>query len=213
MTTGPRPAGLPEIPPGPAMLVALSAPSGAGKDAVRERLMAWGIPAHFAVTATTRPRRPDEVEGHDYRFLSEEAFQRLLAQDGFIEHAEVYGRHYGVPRSEIVEPLAAGQDVIIRVDIQGAATLRRLIPDAVLIFIAPPTVEEAQRRLEARQTDSPEATRLRVATAPSEMEAASDFDYVVINETGKLDETTVRVVEIIAAEKAQRVAQQRMGSG
>jgi guanylate kinase len=189
------------------MLVAMSAPSGAGKDAVRELLMAWGIPAHFAVTATTRPRRPDEVEGHDYRFLSEEQFQELLAQDGFIEHAEVYGRHYGVPRSEIVDPLAAGQDVIIRVDIQGAATLRRLIPDAVLVFIAPPSVEEAQRRLEARQTDSAEATRIRVATAASEMEAAKDFDYVVVNETGKLDETACQVVEIIAKEKALRSKQ------
>ena len=166
--------------------------------------MAWGIPAHFAVTATTRPKRPDEVEGHDYLFFSEDEFQRLLDKDGFIEHAEVYGRHYGVPRSQIVDPLAAGQDVVIRVDVQGAETLRRLIPDALLIFIAPPTVEEAQRRLEARQTDSAEATRIRVATAASEMEAARDFDYVVVNETGKLEETVRRVIEIIAAEKTRR---------
>jgi guanylate kinase len=186
------------------MLVLMSAPSGAGKDAVRERLIAWGIPAHFAVTATTRPKRPDEVEGYDYLFLSEEDFQRLVDKDGLIEHAEVYGRHYGVPRTEIVDPLAAGRDVIIRVDVQGAETLRRLIPEALLIFIAPPSVQEAQRRLEARQTDSAEATRIRVATAATEMAAAPDFDYVVVNETGKLEETVRRVVEIIAAEKARR---------
>jgi guanylate kinase len=186
------------------MLVAMSAPSGAGKDAVRELLIDWGVPAHFVVTATTRPRRPDEVAGRDYHFLTEDEFQRLLSEDGFIEHAEVYGRHYGVPKAEITKPMAAGHDVIVKVDVQGAATLKRLFPDAVLIFISPGEVEEAQRRLEARHTDSPEATRIRVATAPSEMEASRNFDYVVVNETGKLEETVRRVVEILAAEKAKR---------
>jgi guanylate kinase len=194
------------MPPGPPLLVLMSAPSGAGKDAVRELLRAWGLRAHFAVTATTRPRRPDEVDGFDYHFLDEDAFAAVLSEDGFIEHATVYGRSYGVPREEIEKPLANGEDVIARVDVQGAASLRRLFPDALLIFIAPPTIEEAQRRLQARQTDSDEATRLRVATAPSEMEAARSFDYVVVNETGKLEAAARRVVQIIAAEKRRRAA-------
>lgn len=113
--------------------------------------------------------------------------------------------HYGVPKTEVTEPLARGENVIVKVNVQGAATLKRLFPDAVLIFISPGEIEVAQARLQARQTDSPEATQLRVATAPSEMRAADDFDYVVINETGQLEATARRVVEIIAVEKAKRL--------
>ena len=204
-TAQPRPDGLPEIPQvGPPLLVVLSAPSGAGKDAVRDLLMAWGLPFHFAVTATTRPRRPDEVDGVDYHFLTEAAFDRLEREGGLIEHAVVYGQKKGVPKSEALDPLAAGRDVLVRVDVQGAATLRQLAPEALLIFIAPPTLDEAQRRLEERGTESEEQARLRVDTAPQEMESAARFDYVVINETGKLEATARRIVEIIAQEKGRR---------
>lgn len=199
-----RPPDLPEVPAGPPLLVVLSGPSGSGKDAVRDLLMAWRLPFHFAVTATTRPKRPGEVDGVDYRFISEAEFDRLEAAGGLIEHAIVYGQRKGVPRSEVVEPLAAGRDVIARVDVQGAATLRQLIPAALLIFIAPPSVEEEARRLQERNTESAEETRLRVKTAAREMEASKRFDHVVVNETGKLEETARRIVEIIAAEKRRR---------
>jgi guanylate kinase len=189
---------------GPAVLFILSAPSGAGKDAIRDLLMAWDLPMHFAVTATTRPMREGEVDGVDYRFISDAEFDRLEATNGLIEHAIVYGQRKGVPRSEIIDPLEAGQDVVARVDIQGAETLRRLVPDAVLIFIAPPSLEEAQRRLTARDTDSVEERTLRSEMAPREMEAAKGFHHVVVNETGRLEETTRRIVGIIAAEKARR---------
>jgi guanylate kinase len=200
------PPDLPEIRDGPPMLVVLSGPSGSGKDAVRDLLMAWQLPVHFAVTATTRPKRPGEVDGVDYHFVSDHEFDRLEAEHGLIERAIVYGQRKGVPSAEVVEPLKAGRDVIARVDVQGAETLRHLVPDVLLIFIAPPSIEEEARRLQERNTESEEEARLRVETAAREMEAAKRFDYIVVNETGKLEETARRIVEIIASEKRRRAA-------
>ena len=199
-----RPADLPAIPAGPPLLVVLSAPSGAGKDAVRDLLIAWDLPVQFVVTATTRPPRPGEQDGRDYHFLTDAEFDRLESEGGLIEKAVVYGQRKGVPTSEIVEPLAAGQDVIARVDIQGAATLRALVPDALLIFIAPPSLAEARRRLRQRHTETAAELQARAAAAPAEMEEASRFDYVVVNETGKAEQTARRIVEIIVQEKRKR---------
>jgi guanylate kinase len=203
--SGVPPADLPRIPPGPPLVIVLSGPSGIGKDSVRELLMRWRLPVHFAVTATNRAPRPGEVDGIDYHFLSDAGFDRLEASGELIESAIVYGQKKGVPRSEIEEPLSKGRDVIARLDVQGAATLRNLFGDtALLIFIAPPSQDEAQRRLEERDTE-PEAERqARLAAAEAEMEAAKDFDYVVVNATGELEKTARRVVEIIAEEKARR---------
>jgi guanylate kinase len=198
------PPDLPSIPSGPPLLVVFSAPSAAGKDAVRDLLISWRLPVHFAVTATTRPPRPGEIEGVDYRFVSDAEFDRLEAADDLIERAVVYGQRKGVPRAEVMDRLAAGQDVLVRVDVQGAATLRRLVPDALLIFIAPPSLEELQRRLSGRATDSDEEQRLRVAAAASEMEEAAHFDHVVVNETDALEATARRIVQLIADEKARR---------
>src|SRR5690606_3986572 len=129
--TSSRPVDLPEIPAGGRpLLTVLSAPSAAGKDAVRDILIGWDLPVYFCVTATTRPPRPGEVNGADYHFLSEEAFDRLEAENGFIEHATVYGRRYGVPRDEVASRLERREDVVARVDVQGAATLKALYPEA-----------------------------------------------------------------------------------
>jgi guanylate kinase len=204
----PRPADLQAIPDGPPMLIVLSAPSGAGKDSVRDLLMEWGLPAHFAVTANTRERRADEVDGLHYRFMTEAEFERLEREGGFIESAHVYGQRKGVPRDEIAQPLAEGRDVVARVDVQGADTLKRLFPDALLIFIAPPSLQEAQRRLGARETESDDQLRIRRETAPDEMAAASRFDYVVVNSTGALEPAVREIWEIIAREKAARAAAQ-----
>jgi guanylate kinase len=182
----------------------MSAPSGAGKDSIRDLLIAWKLPFHFAVTATTREKRADEIEGVDYHFLTDEEFRRLESEGGLLEKADVYGQRKGVPRVEVLEPLQAGRDVFARVDIQGADTLKRLIPHALMIFIAPPSLEETVRRLDARDTESGEDLQRRIDAARSEMEAAARFDYVVVNETGKLEEAARRVVEIIAAEKGKR---------
>ena len=198
------PDDLPSIPEGPPLLIVLSAPSGAGKDAVRDLLWEWHLPAHFVVTATNRAMRPGEVDGRDYLFLDDAEFDRLERDGELIEHAVVYGQKKGVPRSQVLDPLAQGKDVLARVDVQGAATLRRLVPDALLIFIAPPSLDEGHRRLAARDTDTSEEQRLRFETAASEMEASKGFDYVVVNETGQLEQTVRRIFEIIAAEKAKR---------
>ena len=204
MTEAPLPTDLPSIPEGPPLLVVLSGPSGAGKDAVRDLLMAWQLPCHFVVTATTRPQRPGEVNGKDYWFVSDEEFGRMEAAGELIEHAIVYGQRKGVPRREVLGPLQRGQDVIARVDVQGAMTLRGIIRDALLIFIASPSLEEEQRRLESRATETEEERRLRLATAAQETEAAASFDHVIVNETGKLEATARRVVEVIVEGKLRR---------
>jgi len=183
-----------------ARLFILSGPSGVGKDSVRDLLMEWDVPVHFVVTATDRPPRPGEVEGVHYRFMTADEFDHLVREDGFIEHATVYGQRKGVPRSEIEAPLAAGTSVLARVDVQGVATLKRLHPEAIVIFLAPPSLEEALRRLDARETDSPADLRLRRDTALSEMEAARTADHVVVNRTGELEATAREVREIMEAE-------------
>jgi guanylate kinase len=206
MNDSTMPDDLPHIPDGKPLLVVMSAPSGAGKDAVRELMRDWGFPAHFVVTATTRPRTSNEVHGRDYFFVDEREFDRLERNNELIESANVYGRRYGVPRDEVLLPLQAGKNVVARVDVQGAETLKRLVPDALLIFIAPPSLQEAQDRLLRRDRDSSADVQVRVDTAASEMEAAKDFDYVVVNETGQLEAAVRRVFEIIASEKAKRAA-------
>ena len=200
------PADLPAIPAGPPLAIVLSAPSGAGKDAVRDLLGGWQLPIYFVVTATTRPPRQGEVNGRDYHFLTDAEFDCLESEDALIERAIVYEQRKGVPRSEITGPLAAGRDILVRVDVQGAATLRRVVPDALLIFIAPPSLAEGDRRLVQRSTESEAELRARRAEAIAEMAAAKDFDYVVVNETGALEATARRIVEIIVAEKERRAA-------
>jgi guanylate kinase len=196
-----------ELPEGPALLTVLSGFSGSGKDAVRDLLMAWKLPVHFVVTATNREMRPGEVEGIDYLFVSDEEFDRMEREGELIEHAIVYGQKKGVPKQQVLEPLAAGRDVLARVDVQGAATLKLLIPDAFLIFIAPPSLEEAARRLTDRDTDSEEQRQIREQMAKDELAASEDFDEVVINETGKVEDTAKQVADLIAAEKRRRAGQ------
>ncbi|HEX5368281.1 MAG TPA: guanylate kinase [Dehalococcoidia bacterium] len=186
------------------LLVVISGPSGAGKDSVADRLLESLPGLHRVVTMTTRPPRPGEVDGRDYHFVSEDEFRALLDADGFVEHATVYDRHYGVPRREIDESLASGRDTLARVDVQGAATLRRLYPDALLIFIEPPSLDESNRRVEERDGDTEASRAVRRETATQEMEAAKAFDHRVVNQTGRLEETALRVTEIIAAEKRKR---------
>jgi len=201
-----RPADLPELPAEPPLLVVLSGPSGAGKDSVRDLLLDWEPSMHRVVTATTRLPRPGEIEGRDYHFITEQVFDDLLNTDGFLEHAFVYDHRNGVPRIEIEDPLAFGRDAIARVDVQGAETLKRLVPQALLIFIAPPSVEETARRMQMRGQDTDEQQARRREVANQEMAAAPRFDHVVINETGRLPQTARRVWEIIAAEKRARAA-------
>jgi guanylate kinase len=199
-----RPEDLPELPAEPPLLVILSGPSGAGKDSVRDLLLEWEPRMHRVVTATTRKPRPGEVEGRDYHFVDEETFDQILATDGFIEHAFVYDHRNGIPRIEIEDPLAFGRDAIARVDVQGAATLKRLRPQALLIFVSPGSVEETARRIKGRGLDTEEEQKRRLEIAEREMAAADQFDHVVVNRRGELEATARRVHEILAAEKRRR---------
>jgi guanylate kinase len=199
-----RPPDLAPLPREPPLIIVLSGPSGAGKDSVRDLLLRWEPRIHRVVTVTTRPARPAERPGHDYYFITDEEFDKILETGGFAEHAFVYDHRNGVPRIELEDPLLAGHDAIARLDVQGAATIKRLYPDALLIFIAPPSIEESARRMQQRHTDTPEQQQRRIETAKREMQASSDFDYVVENPTGKLEETAHRVIEILIEEKRKR---------
>ena len=182
------------------LLIIISGPSGVGKDSLIQRLKERGCTLHFVVTATDRPPRPGEVHGVDYFFLTAAEFLRMEGEGELLEHAIVYGQHKGVPKQHVREALASGKDVIMRVDVQGAATIRRLVPGAVLIFLATSSEEELVQRLRARGGDPPEQLQKRIATAREEMKRLPEFDYVVVNRDGELDQAVDDVVAIIKAE-------------
>jgi guanylate kinase len=185
------------------LLVIISGPSGVGKDVTLKRMKEMGCPFHFVVTTTDRPPRPGEVNGVDYFFVATPDFERMIEQDELLEHAIVYGQHKGVSKAQVRRALDSGQDVVMRLDVQGAATIRQLVPEAVLIFLSCESEEELVVRLTARRTESKQALRARVAIARQEMERLGEFDYVVINRTDCLDETVETIAAIIAAEKCR----------
>ncbi len=185
----------------PPLLVVISGPSGLGKDAVIAEMRASEPALAFAVTATTRPIRPGEVDGRDYVFLTRKRFEATLAEDGFLEHAEVYGNRYGVPREGVRAALDAGSDVIVKIDVQGAATIRRIAPDALLSVLAAPSPEELERRLRARKTDSPEQLAVRIETAQHGTQQAGWFDLTIVNETGAVGGTVARIVEAMEEQR------------
>lgn len=186
------------------LLVVISGPSGAGKDTILARLRERKLPFHFTVTGTTRPKREVNPADHEFlRFLSDEEFDRLLADGGLLEHANVYGYRYGVPKAPVQEALERGQDVIMRVDIQGADSIKNLAPGALLIFLKPSSLDELEQRLRARRQDGEEALLRRLEAATRELDAQSRFDYVVVNEQDKLDEAVDRILQIIETERAR----------
>jgi len=183
------------------LLVVLSGPSGVGKDTVLSRMRRLETPFHFTVTATTRKMRANEVDGVDYIFLSEEEFRRMIDADELLEWAEVHGNLYGVPRAQVAEALDKGLDVIVQIDVQGAATIRRLALGAVFVFLVAPSMDELAERLGQRMTESPDALRLRLQTAEEEMAEASKFDYVICNRDGRLDDTVREIDSAISHER------------
>jgi guanylate kinase len=166
---------------------------------VLDELERRGHHFHRVITCTTRAPREGERDGVDYYFVSDAEFDALIARDGLLEHAEVYGRRYGVPRAQVEERLAAGDDVVVRTDVQGAASIRRLMPDAVLIFLAPPSLEDLEKRLQERGADDGERIERRLAAARGEMARSGEFEYVVVNEPGRLDEAVDGIEEILDA--------------
>ena len=182
------------------LMVVISGPSGVGKDTVVDRMQERGLPFHFVVTATTRTRRSTEVEGVDYVFLSQADFKGMLEAGEFIEHALVYGEHKGIPRQQVQDALASGIDVVLRVDVQGAKTLRGLYPEALLIYLATSSEAELVDRLKRRRTESPEKLQLRLEAAREEFGYLHLFDFAVINAEGQVEQAVDTILAIIQAE-------------
>lgn len=182
------------------LLIVISGPSGVGKDTVMQRMKERGLPFHFVVTATTRLKRANEEHGRDYWFVSKEEFARMISEDELIEHAIVYGDYKGIPKQQVREALATGQDVIMRIDVQGAETIRRMAPEALMIFITTDTEEELVNRLRTRKTETADALAIRIATARKELKRVDAFDYVVVNHEFQLDQTVDIIRAIIDAE-------------
>lgn len=189
----------------PPLLIVISGPSGAGKDSLVQRMKEQEFPFHFVVTATDRPPRPNEVHGRDYYFYTTAEFERMIAQGELLEHACVYGQHKGIPKTHIHQALASGQDVVMRVDVQGADTVKRLIPEAITIFLICESEEELVARLRQRRTESEEALLRRLETAHQEMDRIPEFDYVVVNRHRALDDAMDDVVAIMRAEHCRSV--------
>jgi len=183
------------------LLVVLSGPSGVGKDAVLARMRKLGCPFHYVVTATTRPKRTGEKNGVDYHFLSREKFQQMIDKNQFLEWANVYGNYYGVPKDEITSALSKGVDAIVKVDVQGAATIKEILPQAVFIFLTPSSVEELEKRLKRRRSESSTDLALRLEKAKDEIKSLPLFDYVITSRQNKLDEVVSQIDAIVAAEK------------
>ncbi len=187
----------------PPLVIVLSGPSGVGKDTIIERMRARNLPISYAVTATTRPQRQGEEHGIHYFFVTPERFNDLFKQGELLENSTVYGNSYGIPKAGIREALARGEDVILKPDVQGAAHLKRVVPEAVFIFIAPVNQDDLLKRLRQRGTETPESLARRLNSYPIEMRAAGSFDYYVINRDGKLDETVDAILAIMLAEKSR----------
>lgn len=187
-------------PPHP-LLVVLSGPSGVGKDTLLMRMRELGFPFHFVVTATSRPIRPGERDGYDYHFVTKDRFEQMIAQEELLEWAHVYGHYKGIPKNEVRQAFASGKDVILRIDVQGAATVRAIAPEAVLVFITPGSINELYDRLRLRRTEADDELERRLTVAQHEMEQAVAFDYVVVNKHDHLDDAVGAIRAIIVAEK------------
>jgi guanylate kinase len=162
-----------------------------------------GLPFRFVITANTRPQRPDEIDGVDYFFVTHEEFERMIEDGELFEYAVVYEDLKGVPKNQIEDALASGKDVVMRLDVQGAETIRAKCPEALMVFLSTRNEDELIARLKTRRTESEESLTLRIKTAREEFERVDSFDYYVVNEEDKLDETVDTILSIIQAEHAR----------
>ena len=185
----------------PPLLLIISGPSGVGKDTVLDAMREAGLPFHFVVTSTSRPPRPNEVDGEDYVFVSRDEFERMIARDELLEYALVYDQYKGIPREHVRAALASGHDVVMRLDVQGAETVKRLVPGAISVFLVASSMGELEQRLRSRQSDTPEQIRVRLAKARSEMEALASFDYVVPNRDDQVARAVADIDAILRAER------------
>lgn len=191
-------------PAGP-LLIVLSGLSGVGKDTVLSRLKQSRHPLEFIVTVTTRPQRPGERDGIHYRFVSDSQFQEMIEAGQLLEYAGVYGHYYGVPADSVKKALENDKDVVIKVDVQGAATIKKIVPEAVFIFLAASSMQELESRLKQRSTESEADLALRLETAATELEQLPMFDYIVYNRRGEVNRAVADIDAIITSEKCRVV--------
>jgi guanylate kinase len=185
------------------LLVVLTGPSGAGKDAVLDELARRGHRFHRVITATTRPARDNERDGIDYFFLTDEAFDELINTGGLLEWAQIYGHRSGVPRQQVIDRLRDGLDVYVRTDVQGADSIKRLMPGALRVFIAPSSFEELEQRIRDRGSDDEARIARRLEAARGEMARKDAFEHLIVNEPGRLGETVDKLEQILATERAR----------
>ncbi len=187
--------------PNRGLLVVLSGPSGSGKGTVLKRAMQKNEQLELSVSVTTRAPREGEIDGVNYYFLTPEAFQNLLAEDGLLEWAEFCGNFYGTPREKIEQRLNEGKDVVLEIEVQGAMKVRAAFPDAVLIFNLPPSFEELKNRLTGRQTEPPEVVEKRLNTAVWEISQAENYGYVIVNDN--VEDAANAFLSILSSEKCK----------
>ena len=193
-----------DSPPSSPLLIVISGPSAVGKDSVVQRLLEDTEAFTFVVTVNTRSPRPGERPGVDYHFVTREQFLQMVADGEMLEYAPVYDDYKGVPRAGVRQALATGKDVVLRLDVQGAATIRRICPEALLIFITPEDESVLLERMRSRPGDKPESQELRLATVQQELQRVDEFDYAVTNRSGQL-ERTVEIIRAIILAEHQRV--------
>jgi guanylate kinase len=181
----------------------LSGLSGVGKDTVLAGLRQAGLPAFISISATTRARRTNEKDGVDYHFVSKEKFQQMVDANELLEWATVYGNHYGIPKEPVRQALKKGNDVIVKIDVQGAATIKKILPQAIFIFLVTSNLDELEKRLKKRRTETSDELELRLNTAKRELEQIPLFDYLVINKDKEIQTTIEAIKSIITAEKCR----------
>ena len=194
-----------------AQVVIISGPSGVGKDTIIDAMKRRQpeFPRRYVITVTTRERREYETDGVHYHFYSVDDYQRLVASEGLLEASLVHDHWYGTPRDQVQSAIRSGRDAVLKIDVQGADKVRARIPQALLIFVVPPSIEELERRLRERRSETQEQAELRLRIARIEMARTGEFDHVVVNETDKVDETAEAIDGIIAAEH-RRYADRRI---
>ncbi len=186
----------------PGLLIVISGPSGVGKDTILRRLFQLAPQLKYSVSYTTRPPRPGEIDGQSYTFVTEDEFKRLIEAKEFLEWAQVYDQYYGTSRKRVEDALARGEDIILKIDVQGAAFVKKRKPDALFIFITPPSTEELLQRLTGRNTESPTALERRQREALVELGLAKDYEHVVCNRD--VEESAREILAMIAAEHERR---------